>query len=52
MLRFANLLLLRFFGVRNRQFEIRNYQMSRQYTLQRAPISTSIHVDYAAELSV
>ena len=25
--------------------------MSRQYTLQRAPISTSIHVDYAAELN-
>jgi ATP-dependent DNA helicase UvrD/PcrA len=43
--------LLRFFAVRNRQSEIRNYQMSRQYTLQRAPISTSIHVDYAAELN-
>jgi DNA helicase-2/ATP-dependent DNA helicase PcrA len=26
-------------------------KMSRQYTLQRAPISTSIHVDYAAELN-
>jgi DNA helicase-2/ATP-dependent DNA helicase PcrA len=26
-------------------------QMSRQYTLQRAPVSTSIHVDYAAELN-
>ena len=25
--------------------------MSRQYTLQRAPLSTSIHVDYAAELN-
>jgi DNA helicase II / ATP-dependent DNA helicase PcrA len=25
--------------------------MSRQYTLQRAPVSTSIHVDYAAELN-
>src|SRR5438876_9913652 len=25
--------------------------MSRQYTLQRAPASTSIHVDYAAELN-
>ncbi|PYI62308.1 MAG: DNA helicase UvrD, partial [Verrucomicrobia bacterium] len=25
--------------------------MSRQYTLQRAPRSTSIHVDYAAELN-
>ena len=25
--------------------------MSRQYTLQRAPISTSIHIDYAAELN-
>jgi DNA helicase-2/ATP-dependent DNA helicase PcrA len=44
VLRFANLLLLRFFA-------IRNYQMSRQYTLQRAPRSTSIHVDYAAELN-
>jgi DNA helicase II / ATP-dependent DNA helicase PcrA len=43
--------LLRFFAVRNRQSEIRNHQMSRQYTLQRAPISTSIHVDYAAELN-
>jgi DNA helicase-2/ATP-dependent DNA helicase PcrA len=43
--------LLRFFAVRNRQSEIRNYQMSRQYTLQRAPISTSIHIDYAAELN-
>jgi DNA helicase-2/ATP-dependent DNA helicase PcrA len=31
--------------------EIRNYQMSRQYTLQRGPTSTSIHVDYAAELN-
>jgi ATP-dependent DNA helicase UvrD/PcrA len=43
--------LLRFFAVRNRQSEIRNHQMSRQYTLQRAPISTSIHVDYAAALN-
>jgi DNA helicase-2/ATP-dependent DNA helicase PcrA len=25
--------------------------MSRQYTLQRAPISTSVHIDYAAELN-
>src|SRR5262249_7420931 len=25
--------------------------MSRQYTLQRAPVSTAIHVDYAAELN-
>src|SRR5437870_3012401 len=50
-LRFANLLLLRFFAVRNRQSEICNHQMSRQYTLQRAPVSTSIHVDYAAELN-
>jgi DNA helicase II / ATP-dependent DNA helicase PcrA len=25
--------------------------MSRQYTLQRAPVSTSVHVDYAAELN-
>ena len=25
--------------------------MSRQYTLQRAPLSTSVHVDYAAELN-
>src|SRR5207342_889115 len=25
--------------------------MSRQYTLQRSPVSTSIHVDYAAELN-
>jgi ATP-dependent DNA helicase UvrD/PcrA len=29
----------------------RNISMSRQYTLQRAPASTSIHVDYAAELN-
>jgi DNA helicase-2/ATP-dependent DNA helicase PcrA len=60
-LRFANLLLLRFFAVRNRpasaeatagkQSEICNHQMSRQYTLQRASRSTSIHVDYAAELN-
>jgi DNA helicase-2/ATP-dependent DNA helicase PcrA len=26
-------------------------KMSRQYTLQRAPVSTSVHVDYAAELN-
>jgi DNA helicase II / ATP-dependent DNA helicase PcrA len=26
-------------------------KMSRQYTLQRAPVSTSIHIDYAAELN-
>ena len=25
--------------------------MSRHYTLQRAPTSTSIHIDYAAELN-
>ncbi len=25
--------------------------MSRQYTLQRAPVSTSVHIDYAAELN-
>src|SRR5882762_9431768 len=50
-MRFANLLLLRFFAVRNRQSEIRNYQMSRQYTLQRAPVSTAINIDYAAELN-
>src|SRR5580765_7068425 len=53
-LRFANLLLLRFFlqsAIRNQQSEIRNYQMSRQYTLQRAPVSTSFHVNYAAELN-
>jgi len=25
--------------------------MSRQYTLQRAPISTSVHIDYAVELN-
>jgi len=25
--------------------------MSRQYTLRRAPVSTSIHVDYTAELN-
>jgi DNA helicase-2/ATP-dependent DNA helicase PcrA len=43
--------LLRFFAVRNRQSEIRDYQMSRHYTLQRVPVSTSIHVDYAAELN-
>jgi DNA helicase-2/ATP-dependent DNA helicase PcrA len=29
----------------------RNYSMSRQYTLQRPPRSTSIHIDYAAELN-
>ncbi|HJW38139.1 MAG TPA: UvrD-helicase domain-containing protein [Candidatus Udaeobacter sp.] len=53
--------MLQFFAVRNRpasaeatagkQSEIRNYQMSRQYTLQRGPTSTSIHIDYAAELN-
>jgi DNA helicase-2/ATP-dependent DNA helicase PcrA len=43
--------LLRFFAVRNQQSEIRNYQMSCQYTLQRAPRSSSIHIDYAAELN-
>ena len=32
-------------------FAIRNRTMSRQYTLQRAPAPTSIHVDYAAELN-
>ena len=41
--------MLRFF--RNRQSEFRNCFMSRQYTLQRAPVSTSIHIDYAAELN-
>src|SRR5689334_25393299 len=45
-MRFANLLLLRFFAVRNPQS-----LMSRQYTLQRAPKSTSIHIAYAAELN-
>src|SRR6266699_4628086 len=30
---------------------IRNRHMSRQYTLQRAPRPTSIHIDYAAELN-
>src|SRR4249919_4025795 len=25
--------------------------MSRQYTLQRAPVSASVHIDYAAELN-
>jgi len=25
--------------------------MFRQYTLQRAPVSTSIHIDYATELN-
>src|SRR5262245_44752748 len=25
--------------------------MSRQYTLQRAPVSTSVHIDYASELN-
>jgi DNA helicase-2/ATP-dependent DNA helicase PcrA len=43
--------LLRFFAVRNRQSEIRNYQMSRQYTLQRSLKSTSIHIDYVDELN-
>jgi DNA helicase-2/ATP-dependent DNA helicase PcrA len=35
------------------QSPIRNPQslMSRQYTLQRAPVSTSVHIDYAAELN-
>src|SRR5690242_19647676 len=38
------------------QFAIRDpksgtIKMSRQYTLQRAPASTSIHVDYAGELN-
>jgi DNA helicase-2/ATP-dependent DNA helicase PcrA len=28
-----------------------NLHMSRQYTLQRAPISTSVHIDYGAELN-
>jgi ATP-dependent DNA helicase UvrD/PcrA len=36
------------FGVANPHFAI---SMSRQYTLQRAPRSTSIHIDYAAELN-
>ena len=29
----------------------RQSHMSRQYTLQRAPVSTSVHIDYAAELN-
>src|SRR5262249_15686283 len=35
------------------QSPIRNPQslMSRQYTLQRSPVSTSVHIDYAAELN-
>jgi hypothetical protein len=41
---FADVVLLRFFSIRNRH-------MSRQYTLQRAPRPTSIHIDYAAELN-
>jgi DNA helicase-2/ATP-dependent DNA helicase PcrA len=43
--------LLRFFAVRNLQSEIRNYQMSRHYTLQRSLKSTSIHIDYVDELN-
>src|SRR6187399_2697046 len=31
--------------------ESRRRRMSRQYTLQRAPVSTSVHIDYAAELN-
>src|SRR6187401_1893540 len=31
--------------------ESRRQRMSRQYTLQRAPSSTAVHVDYAAELN-
>jgi DNA helicase II / ATP-dependent DNA helicase PcrA len=41
---FANTSSLRFFAVRI-------ITMSRQYTLQRAPAPTSIHIDYAAELN-
>jgi DNA helicase-2/ATP-dependent DNA helicase PcrA len=28
-----------------------NYHMSREYTLEGAPVSTSVHIDYAAELN-
>jgi DNA helicase II / ATP-dependent DNA helicase PcrA len=50
---FANLAVLRFLALHDRQSEVGNYQMSRQYTLQRAPVSrdSGIHVDYAAELN-
>jgi DNA helicase II / ATP-dependent DNA helicase PcrA len=51
MMEFANLSSLRFFAVRDRQSKSAIIEMSRQYTLQRAPTSTSIHVDYAAELN-
>ena len=47
---FANLSLMRFGG----WVSFGNSQlgdMSRQYTLQHAPISTSVHIDYAAELN-
>src|SRR4029077_7734144 len=47
---FANLSLMRFGGwvlLGNSQLN----DMSRQYTLQRAPVSTSVHIDYAAELN-
>ena len=36
---------------RRRPIGSRQSHMSRQYTLQRTPVSTSIHVDYAAELN-
>jgi DNA helicase-2/ATP-dependent DNA helicase PcrA len=51
MMEFANLPSLRFFAVRNRQSKPRNYLMSRQYTLQRAPAPASTNIDYAAELN-
>jgi DNA helicase-2/ATP-dependent DNA helicase PcrA len=47
---FANLSLMRFGG----WVSFGNSQlghMSRQYTLQHAPVSTSVHIDYAAELN-
>jgi len=37
--------VLRFFAIRDPQSEIRNYQMSRQYTLQRPPRSAFVHTD-------
>src|SRR6476646_3214236 len=51
MMEFANLPSLRFFAVRDRPSKSAITEMSRQYTLQRTPAPTSIHVDYAAELN-
>jgi DNA helicase-2/ATP-dependent DNA helicase PcrA len=52
-MKFANLSVLQFLAIRDRKSQIRIYQMSRQYALQRAPLSrdSGIHVDYTAELN-